>query len=188
MMSKTQKQFQVSPRSQSGAVLVIGLIMLLLITIIGMASVRGTNMQEIMAGNMRDRNLAFQTAESGLRIGEATIETLGGNPFSGNGLWRDLNITKAGNPIAVHQWTATEWTTANNAITVVDASFPVAPSYAIEYIFVPPKAIAEAVGSCAELDCQAPKFDFYRLSSRGTGASGLSEVVLQSFYRTVINN
>lgn len=187
-MSKTQKQFQISPRSQSGAVLVIGLIMLLLITIIGMASVRGTNMQEIMAGNMRDRNLAFQTAESGLRVAEASIETLGGNAFSGSGLWRDLNISKPGNPLPVHQWNSFDWKTANNIITVSDASFSVAPVYAIEYIFVPPKAIAEAVGSCAELDCQAPKFDFYRVSSRGTGASGLSEVVLQSFYKTVINN
>ena len=56
--------------SQRGAVLIVALIMLLLLTIIGMSSMRGTSLQENMAGNLRESNLAFQAAEAGLRAGE----------------------------------------------------------------------------------------------------------------------
>lgn len=176
-----------SAHLQQGAVLVVGLIMLLLIAMIGLASVRGTNMQEIMAGNMRDRNLAFQTAESGLRIGEAQVDSLNPASFAGSGLWRDLNIEKAGNPSPVHEWDAEQWETEGNAIESSLPELPVSPRYIIESVFVPPKAIAEASGSCVEVDCVAPKFDFYRVSSRGTGATGTSEVVLQSFTKTIAN-
>lgn len=64
------RQPNLTPKRQSGAVLLIALIMLLLLTIIGMAGMRDTNMQEKMAGNLRDQNLAFQAAEAGLRFAE----------------------------------------------------------------------------------------------------------------------
>lgn len=55
---------------QDGAVLFIALIMLLVLTIIGLTSIRGTSLQEGMAGNLREINLSFQAAEAGLRAGE----------------------------------------------------------------------------------------------------------------------
>ena len=55
---------------QRGAVLVVALIMLLLMTIIGLTSMRGTNLQENMASNLRESNLSFQSAEAALRKGE----------------------------------------------------------------------------------------------------------------------
>ena len=50
------------PSKQQGAVLLVALIMLLLLTVIGVAAMRDTNLQERMAGNMRDHALAFQAA------------------------------------------------------------------------------------------------------------------------------
>ena len=41
-------------KSQRGAILVIALFMLLLLTIIGLSSMRATSLQENMAGSMRD--------------------------------------------------------------------------------------------------------------------------------------
>lgn len=64
------RQPNLTSKRQRGAVLLIALIMLLLLTIIGMAGMRDTNMQEKMAGNLRDQNLAFQAAEAGLRFAE----------------------------------------------------------------------------------------------------------------------
>lgn len=58
---------------QQGAVLIVALIMLLLLTIIGLSSMRGTSLQESMAGNMRDANLALQASEAALRKGEETV-------------------------------------------------------------------------------------------------------------------
>ena len=58
---------------QSGAVLIISLIMLLLLTLKGASSIQTTSLEEKMAGNLRDLNLAFQAAESALRDAERDI-------------------------------------------------------------------------------------------------------------------
>ncbi|ANI13370.1 hypothetical protein A9C11_04940 [Pseudomonas citronellolis] len=63
-----------SRQLQQGAVLVVALIMLLLLTIIGISSMRGTTMEERMAGNLRDQSLALQAAEAAMRQGEAAVK------------------------------------------------------------------------------------------------------------------
>ncbi len=57
-------------RLQSGAALVVGLVMLLVLTLLGLASMQTTSLQERMASNFDQRNLAFQLAETGLRFAE----------------------------------------------------------------------------------------------------------------------
>jgi len=58
---------------QQGAVLIIALIMLLILTILGVAVMESSSLQERMAGNNLDRNRAFRAAEAGLRAGEVEI-------------------------------------------------------------------------------------------------------------------
>ncbi len=58
---------------QAGVVLVIGLIILLVLTLIGVSGMQNTSLEEKMAGNLRDRNLAFQAAEAAMRDAEADI-------------------------------------------------------------------------------------------------------------------
>ncbi|MGY1410328.1 MULTISPECIES: pilus assembly PilX family protein [unclassified Luteimonas] len=58
---------------QSGVSLVIVLILLLVMTILGLAVMRGTLLEERMSANMYDRSLAFQQAESALREAEAAV-------------------------------------------------------------------------------------------------------------------
>ncbi|MDO9107003.1 MAG: PilX N-terminal domain-containing pilus assembly protein [Methylovulum sp.] len=60
-------------KQQSGAVMAISLIMLLLLTLIGITGSQVTGLSEKMSGNMRDRNIAFQAAESALRDAEHDI-------------------------------------------------------------------------------------------------------------------
>ncbi|MCQ4313672.1 pilus assembly protein PilX [Stutzerimonas sp. VN223-3] len=69
------KQGSFGYSKQQGAVLLVALIMLLLLTILGAAAMRDTNLQERMAGNMRDHNLAFQAAEAALRFAEQEVKT-----------------------------------------------------------------------------------------------------------------
>jgi type IV pilus assembly protein PilX len=64
------------PKQQSGVVLVISLVMLLLLTLIGVTSVQTTSLEEKMAGNMRDQNIAFQAAEAALRDAEEDIDSV----------------------------------------------------------------------------------------------------------------
>jgi type IV pilus assembly protein PilX len=58
---------------QSGAVLIISLVILLLLTLIGASSIQTSNLEEKMAGNLRDRDFAFQAAESALIDAETKV-------------------------------------------------------------------------------------------------------------------
>jgi len=59
---------------ERGVVLLVALVMLLLVTVLGLASVRMLTLEERMAANSFDRNLAFQAAETALREGEALAQ------------------------------------------------------------------------------------------------------------------
>lgn len=49
---------------QSGAVMAIALVMLLILSLIGISGAQNTSLQERMSGNAADRNVAFQAASS----------------------------------------------------------------------------------------------------------------------------
>ena len=56
-----------SRHRQSGAVLVVALLFLLIITMLGVTSMQSTTAEERMSGNARDQNNALQAAEAALR-------------------------------------------------------------------------------------------------------------------------
>lgn len=62
---------------QNGAALITSLIFLTVLTILGMSTLGTALLESRMAGNMRDRNLAFQVAEIGLRDAELYIRDSG---------------------------------------------------------------------------------------------------------------
>ncbi|WP_418648733.1 pilus assembly PilX family protein [Thauera butanivorans] len=59
-----------APDRQRGAALIIGLIMLLILTLLGVTAISNVTLQERMSGSLMDRNLAFQAAEMALRRAE----------------------------------------------------------------------------------------------------------------------
>lgn len=59
------------PPRQQGIALVVVLLLLLVVTLVGLAAMRGTLLQERMAGNAAARGVAFQRAEAVLREGES---------------------------------------------------------------------------------------------------------------------
>ena len=63
------------PDNQRGWVLVVGLVILVMLTILSMALMKTTRLEEKMAGATRDMNLSFQAAESALRATETFIES-----------------------------------------------------------------------------------------------------------------
>lgn len=58
---------------QQGAALVIGLVIMVVLTVLGVTAARMAGLEERMAGNMRDRALALQAAELTLRDAERDI-------------------------------------------------------------------------------------------------------------------
>lgn len=63
----------VSRTAQSGAVLVVSMLLLLVLTILAVGASQTTRLQERMAWNARDVDLAFQASEAGLRAAEKYI-------------------------------------------------------------------------------------------------------------------
>lgn len=58
---------------QRGVALITSLIFLVLLTLVGVTAMQNTTLEEKMAGNNRDRNVAFQAAEAALRDAEFDI-------------------------------------------------------------------------------------------------------------------
>lgn len=73
-------------RSESGAALITSLIFMSILTVLGMTTLGTSILESRMAGNSRDRVLAFQAAEMGLRDAELYIRDSG----------RIVNLTEIG--------------------------------------------------------------------------------------------
>jgi len=171
---------RVTRRAQRGAALVISLIFLLVITIVAVAGTRSTTMQERMAGNTRDRNLAFQAAESGLREGEDFIESLAslGNFDGTNGLY---GLTDT----APDYTDSATWSTAGNHVTAdEDYGSYEAPRYFIKYYTIVPGAQDGALNLSGYGDNKGSgDVTIFRITSRGTGGGADSaEVTVRTFY------
>jgi type IV pilus assembly protein PilX len=70
-------------RTERGATLVVVMVLLLVMTLLGLASLRGTVLEERMSANLSDRGLAFQNAEAALREAEAVLDTFPAFPGAG---------------------------------------------------------------------------------------------------------
>jgi len=60
-------------RGHRGATLIVGMILLLLMTAVALATLKVVKTDEHLAGNTQDRNLAFQAAEAALREAELML-------------------------------------------------------------------------------------------------------------------
>ena len=61
------------PATQGGAALATALVMLLVLTIVGVSAFNTIALEETMAGNLREQNLALQAVESAIRDAEINV-------------------------------------------------------------------------------------------------------------------
>lgn len=73
-------QMQSAARREGGMALIVGLIMLLSLTLLGLAAIQNTSLEERMAGNLRSENMALQSAEAALRGGESWLGAMAQQP------------------------------------------------------------------------------------------------------------
>lgn len=174
----------VTPKNERGVVLIVALIMVLLMTIIGLASIEGSDLQERMAGNVRDRNVAFQSAEAGLRSGELELTKVVLPLFDGSksGYWPDLQQIGAIRP-APSAWTKANWAAyaAASGLNLEDVFAQ--PMFAIERVITPISAANEGSGADVISRQKLEEAEFFRVTSRAVGGSENTEVVLQSTYK-----
>lgn len=163
--------------AQRGATLIVALIMLLVLTVIGVAGMQDTTLQERMAGNMRDRNLAFQAAEAALRGGEKYLQSATLPAFNNtNGLInKDFPDLRPGDPAF---WDAYAWSSNSRAYSTTFSELSEVPRYVIEEVPTVTAPIGESVkfGTLKELRS-------YRVTAHAKGGTTDAVVILQSTYR-----
>lgn len=160
---------------QRGAVLAVSLIILVVMTLIGLATMQATSLDEKMSGNLRDLNLAMQSTESGLREAEVFIESLTNTNNFGvsSGLY---DQGTAPDPHASGTWTG-----ATSVVTTGNFGNVQQPRYFIEYVgdfgesLTGGNVFNYGTGSSGEVSV-------FRIVARGTGSSGTAQVMLETFY------
>lgn len=171
-------------RGQQGVVLIVALVVVLVLSIIGMAAIRGSGLQELMAGNMRDQNVAFLAAETGLRAGEADLTDASMPAFLNNdGYYTDLGAAGSVYAAPPQTWTEAEWTQRSKSMTLTSGTYiKSAPRYILEKLDFQVEAADS--GSCIDIECTAHQDvkTYYRVTSRASGLTSSSVVILQSTY------
>ncbi|WP_018954728.1 pilus assembly PilX family protein [Thioalkalivibrio sulfidiphilus] len=159
--------------NQQGSALAIALVFLLLLTLIGVTAMQTTTLQERMAGNVRDRSLAFQAAEAALREGEAFLSQAALPQFNNTGgLLAPLN-----NPGMVTTWEAHNWAANSRLYTGNLPGVAEQPRYVIEEL--PP---VQTAGDTARFGA-LPEVGVYRVTARGVGGTADAVVILQTTFR-----
>lgn len=179
-------------RPQRGAALVVTMILLVIMSLLALASLRTTVTQERMSSNAYDQSLAFQSAEAGLRMGERQAEnesTAGmtaGWPectqgSSAAGFYRNINakcppLWEGPAPGSSGSY----WRNANNDagdINFNSTGLSLAPYYIVELI-------SENAPCQINTPDSNPSCKRFRITASSRSTDGRAQVILQSIYAT----
>nr|WP_274600226.1 PilX N-terminal domain-containing pilus assembly protein [Thiocystis violacea] len=155
--------------------MIVALIFLVALTLLGTSGTMNNTMQERMASNTRNRDLAFQAAEHAIETAETwinsqTIASLqtAATTTANDGV-RDNGEQHAND---LDYWSSTfNWGSTDLRVPSTLAGVATQPSYLVERM---------PSGSCpgnATATCE-----FYRVTARGIGAETQAVVILQTMY------
>lgn len=166
-------------KSQRGMTLIIGLVLLVMLISIGMIGFRNTTLSGRMTGNLLDRNVSFQSAESAGKEALQVIESGGFStaalghydpPFS-EGDNGNFWTQGAGATVAAGACVATtpfSWTSCAASVGTPYANNSESAKYVIELV-------STVVGATTTART-------YRVTARSTGGSGAAESIVQVMY------
>jgi type IV pilus assembly protein PilX len=168
-------------RNNRGAVLFIGLMLLLILTVLGLSASNVSIMQERMAGNVTDYNVAFQDAEETLREIENRITDLASGGSGGLGsipTWEDWDLPVHDCSLSSaddwDSWASGRWRTApttGNQYMILDLS---------DYVNEEGLPTASACRPVSEAEMNTAG-EYFAIVARGTGPGG-AEAIVQSIF------
>lgn len=182
-------------KKQSGAVLITTIVLMIIFTLLGVATMRANLTDITIQGSFKNRSNALQCAEAALRAGEIWLGQLGApayevtsNPSQiSNQVW-EVNNAAIQNP---EQKLKSFW--LDNAVTWSYGGALMNPDATIG-CSEDPRYFIEALGAIAS-DSEGLGFDtaargraaMYRITAFSTGIDDNATVVLQSTYLQPIN-
>lgn len=165
--------------SQRGVSLIVALILLLMMTLLGLAVLRNTTLEERMSANLLDRTYQFQAAESGLREAEALI-------YAGTVTHSSVTSGCSGGVCAAptagttDRWLSESYWATGSGTGNKDSA--ITTQYIIEYMgsgaYGPKCTTSKSTSSTTDPNCSMYR---YRVTARSQG-DGRASVILQSNY------
>ena len=185
--------FRQSP--QRGVSLIVILLMMVVLGFLALSGMSTGIVQERMAGNARDQNVALQAAEAGLRDAETDIESnidanSGFDDPCNAGLCLPPSMVAVG-AVSTPRWQGLNWSTqargygSRTATAALLGPGNVALSSQPRYIIEMLPSIPTADGSSACTGCTTIAVErarAYRITVRATGVRDTTVVMLQSIY------
>ena len=150
-------------RQSRGAVLAISMVMMLLITTIGIAGMRSSQMETVMAKNILQKKTSFNNAESAALIGETTWDDTIVSCMSSIKECPDATLANLTPPM-VEGIQSIDWDSGETA--------GIFGNYFVEYL-----------GQRMVPGDMEKTIQIYRLTTRATDNSGTSKTLVQTLYR-----
>lgn len=169
---------------QQGVALIMALVFLVLLTILGLTAMNTTSLEEKMAGNIKDKNAAFQAAEAALSGAESwlfnKIDRPQPNPSQGIYLFDSTTADL---------WESVSWPGTSNLVV-----YPNTPDQTISggltKVNTQPKYIIEDMGDYTfagdslniPSNYKGKGKTILRITARGTGGTDAAVSMVQSTY------
>lgn len=184
-MTKSRNTF--NPQKQNGAVLLVALGLLLILTLMGVATMESSTRESKMTIAVQDNQKAFELAEWALKDGETVLSNAATMPDAdGTSAWTNAML-RAQSGINSSAWwndaSATWW--SNNGIAITGGDYTGMnlqsdPRYIIERYAASREGGSIAIGKGYT---QFPdEIVFHRVTARATGSRPSSDVFVQSTY------
>jgi type IV pilus assembly protein PilX len=170
---------------QSGVTLIVALVFLLIITVMGIASMRGVALESRITGNLRQEKILTEAAEAGLRIAEQSITKTNATVAP--------SVVRACTSDACMPWMLSELAADSNADTPVRFGSTFADNVAtvstgyntkIQWYVVQIGKLDKSMNSCALTGCGVIYFEVNACASTVpcTSDTTTRRVILRSVY------
>ena len=182
------------PAGESGAVLILSLLLLMVLTLLGVAALTNSRIELQLAANDRAHKQALAAADVALAIGETVVESWTDPAELDEDARADDGRYGIGEQPA---WGHLQWDAASEAVSATDlpAGLPdvlhspqtLLPRYTIERLPAVPDSYVTG------MQYHGPRETaYFRISARGVGPTGVlgaqpSRVILQSIYARRFN-
>lgn len=164
-------------RGQSGVALVTSLVILLVLSLLALAGMQSSVLEERMAGNMSNRNLAFQAAEAALRDAEYFLESATLPAFDGSGGLYQPTVAGTASRWNLIAWDDTDSRQISGTDTISDVAQQ--PRYIIEDM----GALESTASGSLVASEPVPDNRVYRVTARGVGGTATAIVMLQCTFK-----
>jgi len=169
---------------QTGAALVVSLMLLIVLTLLGLSGMQSTIMQERMSNNVRDKGIAFQAAESAARGAENWVRAQDINkmaPQDGASCSAPCNLVGLDDYTSMTDQDLGWWQTNARAYSSMPTGVVyTAPLFIIEKHSTQRDSLADSTsysGSSAR--------SLYRITSVGIGSTSTAHSMIETIYARI---